>query len=84
MQPLDLATSLLVLKKIRDNCENKVLQQCLFESVHKNKVIPVITYYYLHKLEEVDKLNTFLTNKNLKDYINVLEKLTTTLINIFG
>ena len=72
----------MTLKDIKTKCTDELLQYCLFESVHENKVIPVITYYKLHRLSEVDRLFTCIQSKNLNTYIQVLDKLTNQLISI--
>lgn len=80
---LQLSISLITLKDIRDKCEDKVLKDCLLESVHKNNIVLDLYYFCLYKLEEVDRLTSLLLAKDLNTYIVVLEQLTNKLINIF-
>lgn len=81
---IDLSVAVMTLKSIKDKCTNEILQYCLFESVHNNKVIPALNYYYLRKLEEVQRLETLLEYKSLDTYIKVLDKLTNELISIIN
>lgn len=83
MFPENLAAILPKLNKIQTNCKDTRIQNCLFIAIHNNEVIPILKYWNLYKLEEVQRLESLVQHKDIDLYIKVLTALTAKLTTVF-